>query len=47
MPEIFAEIPFDVFRAFKRGGTVLYETEQEKTVTHKAEYEQVYNTPEL
>ena len=47
MPELFIEIPFDVFRAFKRGGTVLYETEEEKTYKYKEEFEAVYNTPFL
>lgn len=28
LPEAFVEIPFDIFRAFKRGGIPLYETEQ-------------------
>jgi hypothetical protein len=30
MPEHFVEIPFEIFRAFKRGGICLYETEYEK-----------------
>jgi hypothetical protein len=29
MPESFVEIPFEIFRAFKRGGNTLYETEIE------------------
>ena len=31
LPESFIEIPFEIFRAFKRGNVPLYETEYEKT----------------
>jgi hypothetical protein len=47
MPENFVEIPFEVFRAFKRGGNILYENEIERNITFKDEYELVYNTEEL
>jgi hypothetical protein len=47
MPENFVEIPFEVFRAFKRGGNILYENEIERNITFKDEYEAVYNTEEL
>ena len=30
LPEIFAQIPFEIFRAYKRGNVPLYETEEEQ-----------------
>ena len=47
MPENFIEIPFEVFRGFKRGGNPLYETDKEKNETFKEEYEAVYSNHEL
>lgn len=41
LPESFVEIPFEIFRAFKRGNIPLYETEQDK-VQYKEEMIQVY-----
>jgi hypothetical protein len=32
LPENFVEIPFEVFRAFKRGQHALYETEEDKSL---------------
>lgn len=29
LPECFIEIPFEIFRGFKRGGITLYETTEE------------------
>jgi hypothetical protein len=37
LPESFVEVPFEIFRAFKRGCYSLYETETEKR-EHKEEY---------
>ena len=40
LPENFVEIPFEVFRAFKRGQHSLYETEDDKSLK---EYKEIYN----
>jgi hypothetical protein len=42
LPESFVEIPFEIFRAFKRGNVPLYETEIEQTETYPEEYNTVY-----
>jgi len=42
LPESFVEIPFEIFRAFKRGNVPLYETEEEKTKLYPEEYNAVY-----
>lgn len=41
LPEEFVQIPFDVFRASKRGNIPLYESEHDRTV-YKNEYELIY-----
>jgi hypothetical protein len=41
LPEEFVQIPFDIFRASKRGNLPLYELESEK-IKYADEYEAIY-----
>ena len=41
LPENFVEIPFELFRAAKRGNIPLYDTENDR-INYKDEWDEVY-----
>lgn len=47
LPEIFVQIPFEIFRTFKRAKISLYETPEEQKGMFRKEYEEIYFTEEI